>query len=337
MGDRTRKIETRCEKQSSRSNKHSISQNMETRRNVYPIITNNSMTKLLFTDEQKATLAKEAGITGVPDTNIFDKEYDPSTGEQKLYMKLGSFGKFFGAKPTTVKLQGEDALNAQVEYVKQQYGGKTMQDIYGAMISTTPSDKGAIRDKIIAGPGGIGSNLEGITQQIQNIQKLKAGNQQEIFNAVDPKTGQPIDPRVAVAAFQNRQKSFTEQENNLRALQDMYNAQADALADSEYQRQAAENKKNETALGYLKTIEDKKADDAKEAEDKRQFETKLAEEKRQYNITNGIGTDTMEGLQTISFKDFAYKYPNEASLKNNNPAGIKNSISDRTRQLLIDA
>ncbi len=62
------------------------------------------MPKLLFTDEQKANLAKEAGITGVPDTNNFNKEYDPSTGEQKLYMKLGTSGKFFGSKPTTAKL-----------------------------------------------------------------------------------------------------------------------------------------------------------------------------------------------------------------------------------------
>lgn len=117
----------------------------------------------------------------------------------------------------------------------------------------------------------------------------------------------------------------------------MYNAQLGALTDSEYSRQAAENKKNETALGYLKDIESQKTADEKIAEDKRQFDTKLAEEKRQYNTTNGIGTDTMEGLKTVSFADKAYLYPNEASLKNNNPAGIKNTINDRTRQLLIDA
>ncbi len=46
------------------------------------------MPKFLFTDEQKSNLAKEAGITGVPDTNSFNKEYDPSTGEEKLYMKM---------------------------------------------------------------------------------------------------------------------------------------------------------------------------------------------------------------------------------------------------------
>lgn len=212
-----------------------------------------------------------------------------------------------------------------------------MQDIYGAMISTAPSTKVDIRNKIMAGPGGIGSQLEGITQQIQNLQKLKAGNQQEIFNAVDPKTGQPIDPRVAVAAFQNRQKSFTEQENNLRALEDMYNAQAQALTDSEYSRQAAENEKNKTALSYMKDIEDRKIANEKIATDKSQYDAKLAEEKRQFNITAGIGTDTMEGLKTVSFTDKAYLYPNEASLKNNNPAGIKNSISPRTRQMLVDA
>lgn len=253
------------------------------------------MPKLLFTDEQKAGLAKEAGITGVPDTNTFDKEYDPSSGNYKMYMKLGNGSKFFGSTPTTAKPTGQDALNAQVDYVKQKYGGQTMQDIYGAMIATSPSDKNAIRDKIAAGPGGIGSQLEGITQQIQNLQKLKAGNQAEIFNAIDPKTGQPVDPRIAVAAYQNRQKSFTEQENNLRALEDMYNAQLGALTDSEYSRQSAENEKNKTALSYLKDIEDRKAADEKIATDKAQFDAKLAEEKRQYNITNGI-TDPTQNI-----------------------------------------
>lgn len=170
-----------------------------------------------------------------------------------------------------------------------------MQDIYGAMVATSPSDKGAIRDKIAAGPGGIGSQLEGITQQIQNLQKLKAGNQAEIFNAIDPKTGQPVDPRIAVAAFQNRQKSFTDQENNLRALEDMYNAQLGALTDSEYSRQASENEKNKTALSYLKDIEDRKTAADKIATDKSQFDAKLAEEKRQYNITNGI-TDPADNI-----------------------------------------
>lgn len=68
----------------------------------------------------------------------------------------------------------------------------------------------------------------------------------------------------------------------------MYNAQLGALTDSEYQRQAAENKKNETALGYLKDIESQKTADEKIATDKAQYDAKLAEEKRQFNITNGI-------------------------------------------------
>lgn len=253
------------------------------------------MPKLLFTDEQKAGLAKEAGITGVPDTNTFDREYDPASGEQKLYMKLGNGSKFFGAKPTTVKEAPADQLNSQAEYMKQQYEGKTMQDLYGAMIATTPSDKNAIRNKIAAGPGGIGSQLEGITQQIQNLQKLKAGNNSEIFSAIDPATGQPVDPRIKVAAFQNKQKALTEQENNLRALQDMYNAQLGALTDSEYSRQAAENEKNKTALSYLKDIESKKTADEKIATDKAQYDAKLAEEKRQFNITNGI-TDPSQNI-----------------------------------------
>lgn len=250
-----------------------------------------------------------------------------------MYMKLGTGSKFFGSG---YKKSAPDPLQAQVDYVKQQYGGKTMQDIYGAMVATQPKDKGAIRDQIGMGPGGIYSQLDGITQQIANLQKARAGDQTKIFNAVGP-DGRPIDPRVAVAQYQASQKAFVEQENNLRNLQDIYNSQLETLTNAEYQRQAAENERNKTALSYLKDVRDEELATKKLEEDKRQFETKLAEEKRQFNVTNNIGTDTMEGLSTVSFADKAYLYPKEASLKNNNPAGIKNSITDRTRQLLIDA
>lgn len=250
-----------------------------------------------------------------------------------MYMKLGTGSKFFGKGYTKA---APDPLAAQVEYVQNQYGGKTMQDIYSAMISTQPKEKGAIRDQIGMGPGGIYSQLDGITQQIANLQKMRAGDQTKIFNAVGP-DGRPIDPRVAVAQYQANQKALTEQENNLRNLQDIYNAQLETLTDSEYQRQSAINDKNKTALSYLKDIRDEELANEKLATDKAQWNEKMAEEKRQFNITNGIGTDTMEGLSTVSFADKAYLYPNEASLKNNNPAGIKNSITDRTRQLLIDA
>ena len=120
-------------------------------------------------------------------------------------------------------------------------------------------------------------------------------------------------------------------------MQDIYNSQLGQLTDSEYQRQVAANDRNKTALSYLKDVRDEELANEKLATDKAQWNEKMAEEKRQFNITNGIGTDTMEGLSTVSFADKAYLYPNEASLKNNNPAGIKNNITDRTRQLLIDA
>ncbi len=210
-----------------------------------------------------------------------------------------------------------------------------MQDIASAMLSTTPSTKGAIRDQIAAGPGGIGSQLEGITQQINNLNKLRAGNQSEIFSAVGP-DGKPIDPRIAVANYKSTQKAYDDQENNLRKLEDMYNSQLGALTDSEYQKQAAENEKNKVAMGYMKDIEDKKIAADKVATDKEQFDAKLKEEQRQYNTTNNITTPLPEILSSTSFTDRASLYPNEASLKNNNPAGIKNTINDRTRQLLID-
>lgn len=66
-----------------------------------------------------------------------------------MYMKLGTGSKFFGSG---YKKAAPDQLAAQTEYVQQQFGGKTMQDIYGAMISTTPKDKAEIRDQIGMGP-----------------------------------------------------------------------------------------------------------------------------------------------------------------------------------------
>lgn len=265
------------------------------------------MPKLLFTDEQKTNLAKEAGITWVPDTNTFDKEYDPASGDYKMYMKLGNGSKFFGAKPITAK--PDNALDAQVDYVKREFWGKTMQDIYGAMISTAPKDKGAIRDQIWAGPGGIYSNIDGITQQIQNLDKVLASDQSKIFNAIDPTTGKPVDPRIAVATFKQNQAAVVQQQNNLIQLQDMYRANLEQLTESEYQRQVAENKKNETALSYLKSIDDKKTVEEKMAEEKRQFEEKLAEEKRQYNTTNGITEPAKPGdflKNQEGYRDKAY-------------------------------
>ena len=86
-----------------------------------------------------------------------------------------------------------------------------------------------------------------------------------------------------------------QQRDNLIQLQDMYRANLEALTESEYQRQVAENKKNETALSYLKTLDEKEIEKKKMAEDTRQFDEKLAEEKRQYNTTNGISEPVNAG------------------------------------------
>jgi hypothetical protein len=75
----------------------------------------------------------------------------------------------------------------------------------------------------------------------------------------------------------------------------MYNSQLQALTDSEYSRQAAENEKNKTALSYLKDIQDRKDKQDQIALDKSQFDAKMAEDKRQYNLTNGI-TDPSQNI-----------------------------------------
>jgi hypothetical protein len=134
------------------------------------------------------------------------------------------------------------------------------------------------------GPGGIYSQLDGITQQIANLQKARASDQTKIFNAIGP-DGRPVDPRVAVAQYKASQQAFEQQEQNLRNLQDIYNAQLGQLADSEYQRQVAANDRNKTALSYLKDVRDEELANEKLATDKAQWEEKMAEEKRQFNVT----------------------------------------------------
>lgn len=183
-----------------------------------------------------------------------------------------------------------------------------MADIAGAMLSTSPSTKGAIRDTIAAGPGGIGSQLEGITQQIQGLQRARAASQSQIFSAVDP-MGNPVDPRIKVAQFQSSQKAMTDQENTLRQLEDMYNAQLGALTDSEYNRQAAENEKNKVAMSYLKDIEDRKLQQEKLALDTKQFNAKMSQDQSQFDQTMGLNRSKMsedqrqfnikEGVQTV--------------------------------------
>jgi hypothetical protein len=211
-----------------------------------------------------------------------------------MYMKLGNGSKFFGANPTTAQGDPADAMMQQVDYVQKQFGGKTYQDIAGAMLQTNTTDKQKIRDTVGTGPGGIYDQLEGITQQIQNLQRQKAGDQSKIFSAVGP-DGKPIDPRVAVAQFQASQKALTDNETILRSMQDMYNAQLDSLTTSEYNKQVAINDKNKVALGYLKDTEDRELANKKLEQDNSQFAERmaldreqLAETKRNNNLDAGI-------------------------------------------------
>lgn len=272
------------------------------------------MPKLLFTDETKAALAKEAGITWVPDTNIFNREYDPSSGEEKLYIKMGS-SKFFGANPRTVA--SPNPIKAQTEYLKWQTQGKTMQEVYDAYISSTPPSKQAIMDEIWGGPTGIYDTLDGIEQQKKSLIRMRAKSGSEIFTAKNP-DGTDIDARVKVWEYKAQQDALAKQEQNLNSLQDVYKAQLQALTDSEYNLRQKEQERNKIAVDYVKELNDQTNESNKLAQDKAEKDrsynldkAKLTESQRQFNLENGITeentTDPWSVVKSLEwYRDKAY-------------------------------
>lgn len=206
----------------------------------------------LFNDSQKNMLAKEAGLTGIPSSDSFDREYDPTTGEATMYMKLGNNQKFYGAKPA--KVQTRDPVVSQVMRMQDQSRAQQLYDAYNLTNNTTPTSKAMIQNDVNI-KFNYQDQFEAITQQRAQIYKGITGNQSAIFSAVNP-DGTDVDPRVKVAQYQANLKGMGDRLSQLDTLEQTYRSEAKILGDAEYDRQVKENEKAKTALLYLKQITD---------------------------------------------------------------------------------
>ena len=66
---------------------------------------------------------------------MFNKEFDPTTGQNKLYIKVGG-NKIFGQQP-----QAQQAgVQQQASYMQQQFGNRSIDDIYSSILASRPSD-----------------------------------------------------------------------------------------------------------------------------------------------------------------------------------------------------
>lgn len=204
----------------------------------------------LFTDQQKSSLAQEAGVSGPLNENSFNRDVTPN-GKATMYMKLGGNQKFYGANPATVQL---NPIQNQVLQMQDKYDNMPLDAAYSAYINSIPSSKQKIADDIGMNTG-IYSELETITKQQQSMIQSMTGNQSAIFNATNP-DGTPVDPRVKVAQYKANMASATDRVDQLRQLETVYKSQLKTLADAQYDVAQKESEKAKTALLYLKDISD---------------------------------------------------------------------------------
>lgn len=201
-----------------------------------------------FSDQQKQDLATSVGYAGQYDPGMFNKELDPSTGQQKLYIKMGG-NKIFG--PQNAPVTADGGLPAQVDYMKQQFQPKTLDDIYGAILKSRPTPT-EITAKI-GQQTGLSDRIAGVRAQMSDIQRSMTGDQSPIFMATNP-DGTPVDPRVKVAAFQNNLKAYTDRLTQLGEMETTYKSELETLSKGEADRINQENERNKTALQYLKDV-----------------------------------------------------------------------------------
>lgn len=97
------------------------------------------------------------------------------------------------------------------------------------------------------------------------------GDQSAIFNAVNP-DGTPIDPRIKVAQYQQNMQSYMDRINQLGKLESTYKAELQTLSDAEKSRIEQENKRNLTALQYLKDVNEQKRQEEQAKFQREQFE-----------------------------------------------------------------
>ena len=97
------------------------------------------------------------------------------------------------------------------------------------------------------------------------------GDQSAIFNAVNP-DGTPVDPRIKVAQYQQNMQSYMDRINQLGKLESTYKAELQTLSEAEKNRIEQENKRNLTALQYLKDVNEQKRQEEQFSFQKEQFQ-----------------------------------------------------------------
>ena len=195
---------------------------------------------------------------------MFNKEFDPTTGQDKLYIKVGG-NKIFGSQP-----QAKQAgVQEQASYMQQQFGGRSMDDIYSSILAARPSDTDI--QVALGKQTGLSEQIAGARAQMDDIQRKMLGDQSAIFNAVNP-DGTPVDPRIKVAQYQQNMQSYMDRINQLGKLESIYKAELQTLSEAEKNRMEQENKRNLTALQYLKDVNEQKRQEEQFSFQKEQFQ-----------------------------------------------------------------
>ena len=143
-----------------------------------------------------------------------------------------------------------------------------MDDIYSSILAARPSDTDiqvALGEKT-----GLSQQIAGARAQMDDIQRKMLGDQSAIFNATNP-DGTPIDQRLKVAQYQQNMQSYMNRIDQLGKLESTYKAELQTLSEAEKSRIEQENKRNLTALQYLKDMNDQKRQEEESALKKQQF------------------------------------------------------------------
>lgn len=144
-----------------------------------------------------------------------------------------------------------------------------MDDIYSSILAARPSDTDI--QVALGEQTGLSQQIAGARAQMDDIQRKMLGDQSAIFNATNP-DGTPIDPRLKVAQYQQNMQSYMNRIDQLGKLESTYKAELQTLSEAEKSRIEQENKRNLTALQYLKDMNDQKRQEQQTAFQREQFE-----------------------------------------------------------------
>jgi len=214
-------------------------------------------------------------------------------------------GKFSPPKPA----MSAPPIDTQVNELKAQTQGKTMDDIYWAMIASRPTSTEI--EKTIWQNTWLTDKMVGARMQMQDIRRQMLWDQSHIFNATNP-DWTPIDPRVKVAQYQANMKSYADRVDQLWQLENVYQWELSTLSKAEQERINAENEKNKVALQYLKDVADTDYRNKTFEENKRQFNVSKDIQQNQFDISRDDRRyefeKTLNKPEKVQNPDWTYSY-----------------------------